>query len=253
MDYLAFPLALLSRTPLVTTLHGRLDLHDLLPVFAAYPEANVISISDAQREPLRNVRWLATVHHGVPADLYHPNGGTGGYLAFLGRVSPEKRLDAAIRVAESARVPLKVAAKVDPADLGYFESVIRPLLRSPWVDFGGEITEQEKEHFLGEARALLFPVDWPEPFGLVMIESLACGTPVITRRRGSVPEVIDHGATGFICDSETEMIDAIGKLDTIDRAHCRDAFERRFTVARMAEDYLRVYRHLIARAQRGAA
>jgi glycosyltransferase involved in cell wall biosynthesis len=252
MDYIGFPLGLLTDVPVVTTLHGRLDMPDLVPLFAAYPESRVISISDAQRTPLPNAGWIATVHHGLPSDLFRAGTGEGGYLAFLGRVSPEKRLDSAIRVAEAARTPLKIAAKIDKVDVGYFESVIRPMLSSPFVEFIGEIGEDAKQRFLGDARALLFPVDWPEPFGLVMIEAFACGTPVVTRRRGSVPEVIDDGVTGFICDDERQMIEAVGRLNELDRATCRSVFDRRFTAERMARDYLRVYAALPSEL-RGAA
>jgi glycosyltransferase involved in cell wall biosynthesis len=255
MDYLTFPFALTCPTPTVTTLHGRLDLPDLVPVFDAYPEAALISISDAQRDPFPHARWLGTVHHGLPENLYRPGTGSGGYLAFLGRVSPEKRLDSAIRVAETVGVPLKIAAKIDRHDVGYFESVIRPLLAaSSHAELIGEVGEQDKGPFLAGARALLFPVDWPEPFGLVMIEALACGTPVISRHRGSVPEVIEHGVTGFICDDERALIDAVGAVDRIDRARCRAEFERRFTVAHMTDAYLRIYGALVGeRAGRGAA
>ena len=252
MDYLGFPLAASSPTPVVTTLHGRLDLPDLAPLFAAYPEVNLISISDAQRAFFpRSGR--GTVHHGLPRDLYARGDGAGGYLAFLGRISPEKRLDTAVRVAEAAGVPLKVAAKIDRVDRAYFEAEIRPLFASPLVEFVDEIGEAKKAGFLADARALLFPIDWPEPFGLVMIEALACGTPVIARRRGSVPEVIDHGVTGFVCDDEAAMVEAVAALGTIDRGRCRAVFEARFTAARMARDYLSIYGGVLAESQRGAA
>ena len=253
MDYLGFPLTFAATIPMVTTLHGRLDYPDLVPLFAAYRDVDVISISDAQRQPLPQLRWLATVHHGLPTHLYQPGVGAGGYLAFVGRISPEKRLDSAIRVAEATGLPLKVAAKIDKVDVAYFEREIRPMLASPLVEFVGEIGDAEKGPFLGGARALLFPIDWPEPFGLVMIEALACGTPVIARRRGSISEVIEHGATGFVCDDEEDMVQAVRRLDALDRGRCRAAFEARFTVERMAEDYVRLYDTVLARATRGAA
>ena len=253
MDYLGFTLAVASRTPVITTLHGRLDLPDLPALFTTYADVDLISISDAQRAPLPAARWRGTVHHGLPADLYRLGNGAGGYLAFLGRISPEKRLDSAIRVARRVGVPLRIAAKVDSADAQYFEAEIRPLLGDPDVEFIGELGESDKQRFLGDARALLFPIDWPEPFGLVMIEALACGTPVIARRRASVPEVIAHGVTGFVCDDENAMAEAVSRLDTIDRATCRDAFDTRFTAARMTRDYLRLYEALLTDSARGAA
>jgi glycosyltransferase involved in cell wall biosynthesis len=253
MDYLGFALAVVSRTPVITTLHGRLDLPDLPALFATYADVDLVSISDAQRAPLPAARWCATVHHGLPVDLYRPGDGGGGYLAFLGRISPEKRLDSAIRVARRVGVPLRIAAKVDHADAHYFETEITPLLRGPEVEFIGELGESEKQRFLGDARALLFPIDWPEPFGLVMIEALACGTPVIARRRGSVPEVITDGVTGFVCDDEDAMAEAASRIDTVDRGTCRRAFETRFTVARMTRDYLRLYEALHTGSARGAA
>jgi glycosyltransferase involved in cell wall biosynthesis len=240
-DYLGLPLTRLTDRPTVLTLHGRLDLLETHPVYRAFPEAALVSVSDAQRTPLTGVTWAATVHHGLPPDLFRFAPGPGRFLLFLGRISPEKRPDAAIRVAVAAGVPLRIAAKVDPADRVYFEEVIRPLLGHPLVEFVGEVDDAGKQALLGEALALLFPVDWPEPFGLVMIEALASGTPVIARRRGSVPEVIEHGRTGFLCESEDEMVAAVARLDALCRADCREAFERRFTVGRMAADYLRVF------------
>ncbi len=245
MDYLAFPIAAATRTPMVTTLHGRLDLPDLPPVFAAYPEINPISISLAQRAGLPGARWRGMVHHGLPPHLLTTGRGEGGYLAFLGRISIEKRVDAAIRIAEATGSRLRIAAKIDPHDRDYFHE-IAPSFESPLVEFVGEIGEREKSRFLGEARALLFPVDWPEPFGLAVIEALACGTPVITRRRGAVPELVTHGRTGFVCDDEEAMIAAVARLGAIDRAECRRAFEASFTTARMADDYLRIYHEVVA-------
>src|SRR5688572_286413 len=249
MDYLGCPLTAATRTPVVTTLHGRLDLPDLPAVFGAYRGIRAISISQAQRRPLPGVAWRGIVYHGLPVDRFPCGDGSGGYLAFLGRISPEKRVDSAIRVAEATGLPLKVAAKVDPHDSAYFVDEIEPLLRHPLVEFVGEIGDDAKATFLGNASALLFPIDWPEPFGLVVIEALACGTPVIARRRGSVPELLEHGRTGFICADEEEMIAAVRDVGRIDRAACRAAFATRFTVARMAEEYLGIYRSEMARME----
>ena len=230
----------------LTTLHGRLYLPDLKPFYAAFPEVPLVSISDNQRQPMPAVNWAATVPHGLPRDLLpfapRPN---GGYLAFLGRISPEKRPDRAIDIAARAGLPLKIAAKVDNVDRAYWDTVIAPLVaRYDNVEFVGEIDEERKASFLGNARALLFPIDWPEPFGLVMIEAMACGTPVIAWNRGSVPEVIDDGVTGFIVDDEMEAVAAIRRLAMLERIRVRRAFEQRFTVERMAMDYLSVYRGL---------
>jgi glycosyltransferase involved in cell wall biosynthesis len=244
MDYLGFPLVAVSPTSVVTTLHGRLDLPDLPAVFAAYSDARVISISDAQRGPLPHATWVGTVHHGLPADMYQMGRGEGGYLAFLGRISPEKGVDTAIAVARATGLLLRIAAKVDRVDVAYFEETIRPLL-GQGVEFLGEIGGADKAGFLGGARALLFPIDWPEPFGLVMIEALACGTPVIARCRGSVPEVLDDGVTGFVCEDEEAMIAAVRRLDAIDREVCRRVFERRFTDERMVRDYERIYASVV--------
>jgi len=247
MDYLGFPLVAASPTPIVTTLHGRLDLPDLPAVFAAYPDAALISISDAQRRPLAGADWRATVHHGLPVDNFTFGRGDGGYLAFLGRISPEKGVDSAIRIAAAVGIPLKIAAKIDRADAEYYEEVIRPLLGAADVEFLGEIGSADKVQFLGAARALLFPIDWPEPFGLVTIEALACGTPVVARRRGSVSEVLDHGVTGFVCDGDAEMIEAVRRIDEIDRRRCRRVFESRFSETRMVDDYERIYAETIGR------
>lgn len=244
VDYLHFPLSRLKKWPQVTTLHGRLDLPDLPPLYEEFSEMPVISISDAQRRPLPRARWMDTVYHGLPPDLYGYRSTPGEYLAFLGRISPEKRVDRAIEIAERAGLPLKIAAKVDPADRTYFEESIRPLLTASHVEFLGEISEEEKGSFLGNARALLFPIDWPEPFGLVLIEALACGTPVIASPHGSVPEILEDERTGFIVDSVEEAVGAVGQLASISRRDCRAAFEERFTAARMAREYVRVYETL---------
>jgi glycosyltransferase involved in cell wall biosynthesis len=242
IDYLHFPLFrdLAART--LTTQHGRLDLLDLAVAYRAFPEFPLVSISDDQRRPCPSWYWLRTVHHGLPTNL-HPFApvAEGGYLAFLGRICPEKRPDHAIEIARRAGIPLKIAAKVDRVDQAYFDQVIRPLLRDPLVEFVGEIGEQGKAAFLGDARALLFPIDWPEPFGLVMIEAMACGTPVIGYRRGSVPEVIEDGWTGFLVEDVAGAVAAVEKLDRLDRGMIRARFEQRFTARRMAKDYLAAY------------
>ncbi|MBX6376584.1 MAG: glycosyltransferase family 4 protein [Acetobacteraceae bacterium] len=237
--------------PFVTTLHGRLDLPELVPVFAAFPQAPFVSISDAQRLPLRDVAmtWAATVHHGIPPDLLRFSPRHQGYLAFLGRISPEKGPDAAIRIARAAGIPLRIAAKVDQADQAYFEAVVKPMLDGPGVEFIGEITEAEKSDFLGGAMALLMPIDWPEPFGLVMIEAMACGTPVLAYPRGSVPEVVDDGVTGLLVQDEAAAAAALERIGSLDRAAVRRTFEARFTARRMAEDYLGVYRGLLRAAE----
>ena len=230
----------------VTTLHGRLDLDELLPLYDEFSDVPVVSISDAQRNPLPDAGWVATVHHGLPPGLFSLYPTSGTYLAFLGRISPEKRVDRAIAIATASGLPLKIAAKVDPVDETYFERTIAPLLDNPLVEFIGEISERNKNAFLGQAKALLFPIDWPEPFGLVMIEAMACGLPVIAFPGGSVREIIDDGVTGFIVDTIEDAVDAVRRLDTIDRRTCRQTFERRFTARRMASQYVDVFRKLIA-------
>ena len=232
----------------VTTLHGRLDLPELVPLYREFGDIPVVSISDAQREPVPEAGWVATVHHGLPVDLlpFHPE--PGRYLAFLGRISPEKRVDRAIAIATACGLPLKIAAKVDAADRDYFEQDIRHLLDNPLVENVGEIGEVQKGDFLGGATALLFPIDWPEPFGLVMIEALACGVPVVAFRGGSVAEVIDHGVTGFVVDTLDEAIAATRDVSRLDRRQCRATFERRFNVTRMAAEYVAIYERLKAHA-----
>jgi len=221
IDYLAFPLLRRLTTPHVTTLHGRLDIPNLRNLFREFSDEPVISISDYQRLPLPGAAWQATVYHGLPQSLYRFHEQPGKYLAFLGRVSPEKRLDDAIQIARRAGLPLKIAAKVDKADRDYFETAIKPLLNRPGIEFIGEIGERDKEEFLGNALALLFPIDWPEPFGLVMIEALACGTPVIARARGSVPEIIEEGATGFIFNHIEEAVRSVEQIERLSRRRCR--------------------------------
>jgi glycosyltransferase involved in cell wall biosynthesis len=246
IDLLPFPAirAIANRT--ITTLHGRLDLPDLLPFYKAFPEIPLVSISDHQRLPMPPVNWVGRVHHGIPPGMlaFNPRPAKP-YLAFLGRISPEKRPDRAIEIAVRAGLPLKIAAKIDAVDRSYWNQTIAPLIADhPNVEYIGEITDSQKSAFLGNASALLFPIDWPEPFGLVMIEAMACGTPVVAFRSASVPEVIDHGLTGFIVRDMDEAVAAVSHLATLDRAAIRTTFERRFTVERMARDYLAIYRAL---------
>jgi len=250
IDQFHFPLfrSIAGRT--VTTLHGRQDLPDLRPLYAGFCEMPLVSISKSQRKPLPTANYVANVSHGIPADLLrpvvHPQ---GGYVAFIGRIAPEKRPDRAIAIARALGVPIKIAAKVDRVDEAYFRAEIEPLLGSPGVEYIGEINDLQKSRFLGEALALLFPIDWPEPFGLSMIEAMACGTPVLAFRCGSVPEVIDEGVTGLIVDSVDEAIAALPRVMALDRQGVRRQFERRFTATRMAKDYLDVYRSLLSRSQ----
>lgn len=245
-DFFHFPLVRSLGTPSVTTLHGRLDLPFYRLLLDEFPEMPLVSISDDQRRMLQ-AQWVATVLHGLPKDLYSFSGaGEGGYLAFLGQISPEKRPDRAIEIAQRAGVPLKIAAKVDKVDQTYFDETIRPLIKGSDVEFIGEVNDSEKQAFLGGASALLFPIDWPEPFGLVQIEAMACGTPVVAFRRGSVPEVIDEGVSGFMVDDIDEAVDAVHKARSLSRQAVRDRFEQRFTIERVARDYLRVYELLAA-------
>jgi glycosyltransferase involved in cell wall biosynthesis len=243
-DY--FPLSLFSRqrTPFLTTMHGRLDLPEFKKIYELYPDAPFVSISNSQRKPIPNLNWVRTVLHGMPATLLTPRPAQQSYCAFLGRIARDKGIDKAIRIAGRAGMKLKIAAKVDNADKKYFDSEIKPLLSQGHVEFIGEIDDSQKPEFLSGAHALLFPIDWPEPFGLVMIESMACGTPVIAFNRGSVPEVMDDGLTGFIVDDEDEAVAAIGRLGELDRAKVRQQFDRRFTARRMAQDYLDLYGEL---------
>ena len=244
VDVLQYPLARRCACPSVTTLHGRLDLPDLVPLYRHFADAPLVSISNSQRKPLAFANWRATVHHGLPPDLYTFHPGPGDYFAFVGRISPEKRVDRAIEIATACGVPLRIAAKVDAADRDYFALHIKPLLDHPLVEFVGEIDEQRKNDFIGNARALLFPIDWPEPFGLVMIEAFACGTPVISYPGGSVAEVMQHGVTGFVVSDQQEAIEAASQVQLIDRRRCRAVFEERFTAPTMARRYLEVYRGL---------
>jgi glycosyltransferase involved in cell wall biosynthesis len=244
IDYLHFPLSRRQPLPQLTTLHGRLDLPDIVALHREFREMPLVSISQAQRAPLSWANWLATVPHGLPESLYRFRPEPGEYFAFLGRFSPEKRVDRAIEIAKRVGLPLKIAAKVDRPDEEYFHSVVEPLLDDPLVEYVGEIGEQDKGDFLGRARALLFPIDWPEPFGLVMIEALACGTPVVAYQHGSVPEVLDDGVTGFIVSNLEEAVAAARRIPQLSRSRCREVFERRFSARRMAADYLRLYEKL---------
>lgn len=242
-DYLHFPLSRHLDLLHVTTLHGRLDLPDLRPLYAEFQDMPVISISTAQRAPLPEASWIGTVHHGLPERMLRFRPEPEGYLAFLGRISPEKRADRAIEIAVAAGMKIKIAAKIDAVDRAYFES-IRHLFSHPLVEFIGEIGDSSKAEFLGGAAALLFPIDWPEPFGLAMIEALACGTPVIAFNHGSVPEIIDHQRNGFVVRSIGEAVDAVKRIPELSRHHCREDFERKFSVSRMAQDYVHIYERL---------
>jgi glycosyltransferase involved in cell wall biosynthesis len=248
IDYLHFPLSQREQVANVTTLHGRLDISDLQRLYRKFADMPVVSISDAQRDPLPNVNWQGTVYHGLPQDQYAFHHQAGKYLAFLGRISPEKGVDRAIEIASLAGVPLKIAAKVDRADQEYFESKIRPLLNNPLVEFIGEIGYPDKNEFLGNALALLFPIDWPEPFGLVLIEAMACGTPVIAYPHGSVPEIVEEGRTGFLINSVNRAATAVEQVPQISREECRQRFEERFSATRMAMDYVGVYERITRRA-----
>jgi glycosyltransferase involved in cell wall biosynthesis len=246
-DALHYPVMRPHAGRVLTTLHGRQDLPDLAVLYRAFPELKLVSISNAQRLPVPEANFIATVYHGLPADLYKPTPDrTGSYLAFLGRIAPEKSADIAIEIAQRAGMPIKLAAKVDVVDQDYFRDTIEPLLNEPEVEFIGEIGDDAKEKFLGEAAALLFPISWPEPFGLVMIEAMACGTPVLAFQAGSVPEVIDHGLSGMVVQTVDEAVAAMPDLLRLDRAAVRQCFERRFTSRRMASDYIAIYEQLIA-------
>jgi len=245
LDYYPFSLFARQATPFLTTLHGRLDLAEHQVVFSVFADMPVVSISDAQRRPVPHARWVRTIHHGLPTRLLEPQPVKPGYLAFLGRISPEKAVDRAIHIAGTSGLPLKIAAKVDKVDRDYFEEQIRPLLSLPHVDYIGEIGEAEKAEFLSGAVGLLAPVDWPEPFGLVQIEAMACGTPVIAFNRGAIPEVIEDGVTGFVVEDETSAVGAVYRLADLSRQAIRRRFEARFTARRMAQDYLAAYRSLM--------
>ncbi|MEZ0390936.1 MAG: glycosyltransferase family 4 protein [Pseudobdellovibrionaceae bacterium] len=245
VDYLHFPLSKKMQIPQVTTLHGRLDAPELVPLFQNFSEMPLVSISNSQRTPLNFANWAGTVYHGLAKEKFEFKNEPGRYLAFLGRISPEKRADRAIEIAIRSGVPLKIAAKVDPADRIYFEKEIKPMLDHPLIDFIGEIGDRDKSAFLSNAIALLFPIDWPEPFGLVMIESMACGTPVIAFPSGSVPEVVLHGKTGFLIRSVDEAVEAVHRIPEIRRRDCREHFEALFSAERMAKDYVTIYERII--------
>jgi glycosyltransferase involved in cell wall biosynthesis len=247
-DYVQFPLVRRHRFASVTTLHGLVHPHDLRALFEEYRDVPLVSISHNQRSPLPDANWAGTVHHGLPRDAFTFRAERGGYLVYLGRMSPEKRVDRAIEIARRAGLPLKIAAKIYPEERHYFDDTLQPLIEAakPLVEFIGEIDDRGRNDLLGGAAAFLFPIEWPEPFGLVMIEALACGTPVIAWRRGSVPEVVEDGVTGYVVESIEEALAAVGRVDRLSRARCREAFETRFDAERMARDYLDVYRRVIA-------
>jgi glycosyltransferase involved in cell wall biosynthesis len=252
LDYFGYPLLRLLDVPSVTTLHGRLDLPELRPLYEVYDDMPVVSISDSQRVPLPQANYVATILHGLPQNLLAKGSGAGGYLAFLGRISPEKAPDAAIRIAARAGMPLKIAAKVDRVDAEYFKTTIEPLLSLGQVEFIGEIGEHQKSDFLGNAAGLLFPIAWREPFGLVMIEAMACGTPVIAFENGSVPEVLEDGVTAFIVQNEDQAVQAVRKIGMLDRHRIRAEFDQRFTAQHMAQNYLKLYSRL-SKARRAGA
>lgn len=245
IDYLHFPVSRLMQLPHVTTLHGRLNIPDLKPFYDVFREMPVISITHEQRKPLPDINWVGNVYHGLPDDLFQPHYQPGKYLAFLGRISAEKRVDRAIDIAIRTGIPLKIAAKIDKNDQEYYREHIKKQLDHPLIEYIGEISEKEKNHFLGDAMAMVFPIDWPEPFGLVMIESLACGTPIVAYNKGSVPELMQHGVTGFIVDNQDDAVQAIENIGLIDRQECRRVFEERFTAKRMAAAYLNVYSRIL--------
>jgi glycosyltransferase involved in cell wall biosynthesis len=250
LDYYPFSLFQRQPTPFLTTLHGRLDLPEHQPVFATFPDIPVISISNAQRRPVPQANWVRTIHHGLPESLLTPKLGRHDYLAVLGRIAPEKGVDRAIKIATWCGIPLKIAAKVDRADQDYYEQLISPLITgNPLVDYIGEISDAEKSDFLSGAMGLLVPINWPEPFGLVMIEAMACGTPVIAYNRGSVAEIVEDGLTGFVVEDEISAVAAVGRLAQLNRHAIRQQFEARFTARRMALDYLSAYRNLMEAAE----
>ncbi len=248
LDWLHLPLLGLGRVPFLTTLHGRLDLPGLPRLVEHFPEAPFVSISNNQREPLATANWLGTVYHGLPAQSLRPSFDVGSYLAFLGRISPEKGPDVAISIAQAAGLPLRIAAKIPRGERRYYTERIEPQVDGDRIQIIGEVNDGGKQEFLGNAAALLFPIDWPEPFGLVMIEAMACGTPVIAFRRGSVPEIVDDGVTGFIVEDEAAATEAVARLSQLDRHEVRRQFERRFTSVRMARDYVRLYERLVGKA-----
>ncbi|HEY7161079.1 MAG TPA: glycosyltransferase family 4 protein, partial [Acidobacteriota bacterium] len=245
IDYLHYPISRRMNIKRLTTLHGRLDLPDLLPLYKHFSAEPLVSISDSQREPLLFANWLRTVYHGLPRELYPFQEKAQPYLAFLGRISPEKGLDQAIEIAKKSNMALRIAAKVDEVDIDYFIRSAQPIMNDPMIEFIGEIGEKDKAAFLGNAIALIFPIVWPEPFGLVMIEAMSCGTPVIAYGNGSVPEIIKNGVNGFIVENLEQAVAAVQKISELDRKQCRDDFIERFSVERMASDYVELYEHIL--------
>src|SRR5215218_4269888 len=245
IDWLHLPLLSRLAVPFVTTCHGRMDLPGFPEVVSSFPNAPFVSISDNQRLPLREANWLGTVYHGLPPGLFRPSFEAGSYLAFLGRLTAEKGPEAAIRIAHAAKMPLRIAAKVPRGEQGYFKEKLEPQIDGKHVQLSGEVNDRTKQQFLANAAALLFPIDWPEPFGLVMIEAMACGTPVIAFRSGSVPEVIDDGITGYVVDDEEQAVQAVKRLGELDRRRVRERFEERFTAGRMAADYIAHYQSVV--------
>ena len=252
IDYIPYPLYRRINTPTVTTLHGRLDIPNLYELYQEFDDIPLVSISNYQRTPISWANWKATVYHGLPTDLYKYNQKQGDYLAFIGRFSPEKGADFAIEIAKKSGMKMKMAAKVDKADKDYYETVLKPLMNSSSIEYIGEIGEEEKQEFFGNAYALLFPINWPEPFGLVMIESMACGTPIITRMYGAVPEVMEQGVTGFIINDVDEAVKAVNDIGKLSRKKCRQVFDDKFTACIMAENYLKVYQQLIEEKKQNA-
>jgi glycosyltransferase involved in cell wall biosynthesis len=244
IDYMMYPLIKRNKHHFLTTLHGRLDIPELQPLYKEFFQIPVVSISDSQRLPIPFANWKGTVYHGLPLNLYQLNPVGGNYLVFVGRISPEKRVDRAIEIAIKTGIPLKIAAKTDKVDRDYFEEKIKHLISHPLIELVGEVNDFEKQELLGNALGLIYPIDWPEPFGLAMIEAMACGTPVVAYGHGSVPEVVDEGVTGFIVDSQEEAAEAVKKLTTVNRKKCREVFEQRFSASRMVKDYLTIYENL---------
>ncbi len=245
LDYYPFSLFSRQRTPFITTLHGRLDLPEHQPVFKTFGRTPIVSISNSQRRPVLQANWIRTIYHGVPEELLTPRPTKPVYLAALGRIAPEKSMDRAIRIARRCGIPLKIAAKVDPVDQDYYEQIIKPLLDPPLIEYVGEISDQEKSEFLCGAIALLVTIDWSEPFGLVMIEAMACGTPVVAFNRGSVPEIVEDDVTGYIVEDELSAANAVNRITQLDRRQVRKRFEERFTARRMALDYMGAYREVM--------
>jgi glycosyltransferase involved in cell wall biosynthesis len=245
VDWLHLPLLSRARVPFLTTLHGRLDIPGVPAMAQLFPDAPFVSISESQRRPLPDALWLGTIYHGLPETSLRPSFARGDYLAFLGRLSAEKGPESAIRIARAAEMPLRIAAKLPRGSTAYFKEKLEALVDGDRIRITGEVDDRGKQPFLAGAAALLFPIDWPEPFGLVMIEAMACGTPVIAFRRGAVPEVVEHGVSGFIVENEHEAIEAVKRVRDLDRRTVRDAFERRFTASRMADDYVKLYRRLL--------